>query len=448
MLKKLIEWVRRLLGFLPQPVPEPVDDFSESYEDVTEENLTAVIAGRLGNLTLGESTVEISGEGARADCLRGVADKLWRAMPSLVTQTYGKGGKVLAVLVNGDQLTVTAVDQNRVTVNRREGDKITAATLLCETATVNERRYYRMLDYTLVGDVQRITCRVLNDAGMQVDMDAVPQWADLAPEITMTGTDRLLLGWLRCPRDNRGDASAYGVPITYGAAQELKETAEHLKWYRREFKLARPMLGMDSELWRDLSDLSIQDVKRTVQDDDMPFVPVQGNAVVDGNLWQHFAPDIRQEAFEGRLQSLYRRLEKACGLSQGILTERQQMSYATKDEVRAAMYDTYSVVSLMRQNIEQALGDVLYAADVLAERFGLTPYGALGQYEVRVDWDTSLIESTQQTFQQLSELQSRGLITGERLTHWVLGGTEEDARDEVEAARAEQPPPQTFGGFE
>ena len=85
--------------------------------------------------------------------------------------------------------------------------------------------------------------------------------------------------------------------------------------------------------------------------------------------------------------------------------------------------------------------DALYAVDVLAERFGLTPAGARGQWEASFDWDMSLLESSQQTFQQMSELQSRGLLTGERLTQWVMGGTMDEARQEVEAARAEQPNP-------
>ena len=112
------------------------------------------------------------------------------------------------------------------------------------------------------------------------------------------------------------------------------------------------MLGLDATLWRNLDDLSIQDVRRTVQDDETPFVPVSYGAIGEGQQWQHFAPAIRQSEFEGRLNSLYRRVEKACGLSQGILTERQQMNYANRDEVRAAMYDTYSLVSLMRREIE------------------------------------------------------------------------------------------------
>lgn len=445
MLARLIEWVQRLFGVRPRKAAEPVDTFVQRYEDATGENITAVIAGRLSSLTLGESTLAVEGNGQRAELLTGVANALWRKMPGIVAQAWGKGGKVLVPMVTGGEIVVTAVDQSRVAVSARQGERITAATVLADQAQVNSRRYYRLMDYRLDGDLQVIRQRVVSESGMPVPMDTVAQWAGIDEEISISGTDRLLLAWIRCPRDNRSQDSDYGVPVTWGAETEISELCEHLKWYRREFKLARPMLGLDATLWRNMDDLSIQDVRRTVQDDETPFVPVSYGAIGEGQQWQHFAPAIRQSEFEGRLNSLYRRVEKACGLSQGILTERQQMNYANRDEVRAAMYDTYSLVSLMRREIESAVRNVLYAADVLAERFGLTPAGARGQWEAAFDWDMSLLESSQQTFAQMSELQSRGLITGERLTQWVLGGTMEDARAEVEQAKAQQPDPMAFG---
>lgn len=445
MLDRLTEWVRHLTGQSPQRVREPVDAFASAYEETGAENLTAVIAGRLATLTLGESTAALEGEGLRAQALARVLDALWRRMPGIAAQAWGKGGMVLVPLVSGGCVTVAAVDQSRITVNRVQGGRITGATVLAQEAQSAGRAYFRLLDYRLDPQTgaQEITQRCVDANGRPAPPQAVPAWAALTPRVSVSGTDRLLLAWLRCPRDARAGESPYGVPVTWGAGQEMRELCEHLKWYRREFRLARPMLGLDASLWRELDGLSIGDVRRTVQDEDTPFVPVQYSAIGDGQQWQHFAPDIRQAAFEGRLQSLQRRLEKACGLSQGILTDRKPVSYATRDEVRAAMYDTFSLVSLMRAQIERALGDALYAADVLMERFALTPAGARGQWALRTDWDMNLVESSQQTFEQLSQLQSRGLITGERLVQWVLGGTAEDARAEVEAARAQTHDAQT-----
>lgn len=325
MLARLIEWVQRLFGLRARKAAEPVDTFVQRYEDATGENITAVIAGRLSALTLGESTLAVEGNGQRAELLTGVANTLWRKMPGIVAQAWGKGGKVLVPMVTSGEIVVTAVDQSRVAVSARQGDRITAATVLADQAQVNSRRYYRLMDYRLDGDLQVIRQRVVSESGMPVSLDTVSQWAGIDEEVSIVGTDRLLMAWIRCPRDNRAQESDYGVPVTWGAETEIAELCEHLKWYRREFKLARPMLGLDATLWRNLDDLSIQDVRRTVQDDETPFVPVSYGAIGEGQQWQHFAPAIRQSEFEGRLQSLYRRVEKACGLSQGILTDRKSV---------------------------------------------------------------------------------------------------------------------------
>jgi hypothetical protein len=178
--------------------------------------------------------------------------------------------------------------------------------------------------------------------------------------------------------------------------------------------------------------VSSADIKRTAQDSDSPFIPVE-SMVIDGKTpWQQYAPAIRHEAMEARYNSLLRRVEKACGLSQGILTERQSVNYANKDEVRAAQYDTFSVIRAMRAAWEAAIADVAYAADVLAEFYGLTPAGERGRYEIAYDWDMSLIESSAETYAQLSELQSRGMLSKAELRQWVRGGTTEEAQAAID----------------
>ena len=202
------------------------------------------------------------------------------------------------------------------------------------------------------------------------------------------------------------------------------------------------MLGLDSSLWRNPNapgnaQMTIDSVRKTVQDGDDPFVPFETSSLDGKGIWQYYAPGIRQEAMEARYQSLCRRLEKACGLSQGILTERQTMNYANRDEVRAAQYDTFSVVKSIRDEWERAMDDLAYAIDVLAERFGLTPAGGRGQYALAFDWDMSLIESTEQTFAQMTELQAGGMVGKAELRRWVMGGTMEENEDAIKQIAAE-----------
>lgn len=79
-----------------------------------------------------------------------------------------------------------------------------------------------------------------------------------------------------------------------------------------------------------------------------------------------------------------------------------------------------------------------YALDVLAEFSGATPGGDLGNYQITWDWDMSMTEASTETFSQLSELESRGLILPERLNAWVTGQNDEAAKKEIELVKAQQ----------
>lgn len=50
----------------------------------------------------------------------------------------------------------------------------------------------------------------------------------------------------------------------------------------------------------------------------------------------------------------------------------------------------------------------------------------------------SMMESSTETFVQMSELESRGLILPERLNAWVTGQSEEAAKKEIELAKSQQ----------
>lgn len=442
--QNFIDWVRRLFGKKPERTPEP-EAFTRRYEDITGENITATIANKLAKLTFADSTIEIEGAGKRVEMVKSIVDALWEDTGWITAQMLGKGGKVLIPAVVRGEMQLDVIDQSRLFISEMRGKRIVSATVLADIVRIDDHPYYRWIDYTLDdAGVQAIRTRATSESGREVLLGTIPQWADITPEITISSTDRVLLAFLRCPRDNRRDQKVYGVPITYGAEREVGELVEHLNIYRREYRLTRPMLGLDSSLWRNKTDsfggpIGIDDVRRTVQDGDDPFIPIQKTALDGKDGWSYYAPAIRQEAMEARLQSLYRRLEKACGLSQGVLTERQQQNYANRDEVRAAMYDTFSVLCDVRRAWERALDDVAYAVDVLAERFGLTPAGARGDFEIVCDWDTSMIESSTETFNQLSELQSRGMVGKAELRQWVRGGTLEEAQKAVdEIAEAER----------
>ena len=446
MLEKIRSLILRLFGVKTAPVSEGADGYTRNYEDINGENITATIANKLGMLTFADSTCTIDDVGERSKLIAEVVAPIFEKGPAIAAQAFGKGGKVLIPYVHDGHIDVQTISQNRMLVRRMDGERIMDVSIMLDSCVIDTEGYWLMADYAVdENGTQTIRYRACTHAGVEVPITRVPKWQNIQPEIAITGTDRALIGFLRCPMDNRKDLHILGVPITYGAGKSIDELVEHIAIYRREFKLSRMMLGLDATLWRDFgrgkldaNGVTIDDVKRTAQDSDSPFVPVEG-MVLDGKTpWQTYAPSIRQEAMEARYNSLLRRIEKDCGLSQGILTERQNVNYANKDEVRAAQYDTFSVIKAMRSAWEKAVTDLAYAIDVLAEFYGLTPSGARGQYEIEYDWDMSMVESTAESFQQLSELQSRGMISKAELRQWVRGGTIEEAQEAIEEINASE----------
>lgn len=445
MLERIREFLRQIFGRRVNPQPTEIDRFDAEYEDISAGGISAIIANKLGMLTFGDSTCEVDDmSGARGQTVKEIVDRVWADGPSIAAQAFGKGGKVLVPYVHNGHIDVQAIDQNRMLVAQMDGDRITAATIAVDRYADGQNVYLLLADYSVGQDgTQAIQYAATQMGGRRVPLDVNPSWAGLPEQIVISSTDRVLFGFLRCPRDNRRDDHIHGVPITYGVENEIAELAEHLRIYRREYRLSRMMLGLDATLWRKPgaapheSDIHIGDIRKTVQDGDDPFIPVE-SMVIDGKTpWQTYAPGIRYDAMEARYNTLLRRVEKGCGLSQGILTERQALNYANRDEVRAAQYDTYATLRAMRSAWEKAVDDLAYAVDVLAEAFGLTPSGARGQYAIEYDWDNSLIESSAESWAQMTELQSMGAASKAELRQWARGGTLEEAQqaiDEIDAS--------------
>jgi hypothetical protein len=197
---------------------------------------------------------------------------------------------------------------------------------------------------------------------------------------------------------------------------------------RREFSLKKTFVGADDTLF---------DKNQKLPENGL-FKRFMGRGLKNGDFWEIFDPAIRESSYLARFQQLCSLLESTVGVSPGILTEPRTAS-ATATEIKAANAATFSMVDAIRENIEAAFNQTAYALDVLAEVYGATPAGSMGDWQIIWDWDTSMMESSTESFNHLSELESRGLILPERLVAWTTGMSLEEAKKEVAEAKALQP---------
>ena len=418
--------VKRLFGVDPvitDMESQRLDEQTRKYRSLRGVNLTAIFAGKLASLTVTESTVEVIGENQRAESLNTSMQTIWGKARKWASVAYGTGGVLLIPYVTGGKLFVDIVPQSSMIINRVNGDELQAVSILADSTVQGDERYFRWTDYTLDGTTLSIRNRATNSAGSPARLTSFREWLELPEELTITGVEHLPLAYIKCPVDNRRNEALYGVPVTYGCDDLMREIEECLEDIRREYNLKKPIVFMDQLAFRNddgkyrrpLTGLIMTTTPGTLQD--------------AGKFSEVYDPAIRDSAYYNRLIHLYELLEKQVGTSRGILTEPTSRG-ATATEIKAGLYDTYAIVELMRKAIEQGLDRLAYAMDILSNFYGLSP---MGEYELSYDWSYSMIESSQETFTQLVTATQAGAVEPAELRQFLMPDeTLEEAQERCE----------------
>lgn len=408
MFKNIWEWVLRLFGVKTQTMPKDMrdnDEFESEYRQIDEINFSAIFSNKLANYTINDSSFNITGENKRVDVLNEVIGSFWKKAKKSIGLAFGTGGIAVVPYVKSGKLYYSIVKQNRLTIDSMDGDKITGATLLSEVRDEsNDMSNYRWTNYKIENGNLLITQKYTSNDGKEI---YVPEyWADIQEVIGISNVDRVPMGFVKSPINNRKTNSLYGVPITYGCEATISEIKETLKQVAREYKLKEAFLGIDTTMFRKdefgkekLANNGLYKKFDTGKDD----------------FFEIFDPTIRDSSYYARLQELYMRLEKEIGTSKGILSDPLTQN-ATATEIKRSMYDTFSIIDDMRSNIEDAMDDFVYGCNVLANAFSISPDG---EYELSFDWDYSLVEDTQEQFNHLIIGVDKGVIDKKELRNWL-----------------------------
>ena len=154
------------------------------------------------------------------------------------------------------------------------------------------------------------------------------------------------------------------------------------------------------------------------------------------NMWEVFDPAFRDSSYFARLEELYARLEKQIGTSRGILTE-VETEQATATAIRKALYDTFTIVGDTRVAFEKGMTDLIEGINVLANYYNITP---MGDYEINFDWSYDLLESTEETFNQLMQGHSKGVVKDVELRQFLYPDeTLDEAEKSIEEIKDAEP---------
>jgi A118 family predicted phage portal protein len=427
MLKNIFLWIlQNIFKVNTQTTQTEIDNnqkYANEYERIDDINFNSIFSNKLANYVINDSNVNVTGENARTELLNNTTQSMWKKAKKIVSMGFGYGGVIIVPYVKGGKIYYSIVPQNRVTIDETEGENITGATVLAEKktiqGTINSKTYIRWTNYKVENNNITITQQFSNEDGIKI---AVPDfWKNIQEVQVITGVDKVLFGYIKSPINNRKTTDNYGVPITYGCESTILEIKDTMKQLYREYKLKEAFVGADSTMFDGKDALPKNGLFKKIDSGDDTFFEV-------------FDPQFR--SFTDRLNELYRRLEHEIGTSAGILSEVQTQN-ATATEIKRGMYDTFTIVDDMRSNVEKGMQDFLYSANVLANAYNLSPQG---EYDLNFDWDYSLLEDSQEEFNQLITANSRGIVSDAEVRQFIKPDeTIEDSEKAVAEIKASEP---------
>ena len=408
MFKSVIQYIlNNIFKIKTQTKAKEIDDnqkYASEYEKIDDINFNAIFSNKLANYVINDSNLDITGDNARVDLLNKTGQSMWKKGKKMTSMAFGYGGVIIVPYVKGGKIYYNLVPQNRVTIDAVDGDSIIGATVLAEKKTIggslNSKVYMRWTNYQVNNGNITITQQFSDEKGNKIPTPEF--WQNIQEVQVITGVDRVLFGYVKSPVNNRNASDTYGVPITYGCESTILEIKETLKQIAREYELKQAFVGADATMFNGKDALPLNGLFKKIDSGDDTF-------------FEEFSPDIRDSSYYARLQELYQRLEKEVGTSKGILSEVQTQN-ATATEIKRSMYDTFTIVDDMRNNIEKAMDDFFYACNVLANAYNLSPQG---EYELKFDWSYSLLEDPQQEFSQMMQAESKGIVSKVEIRQWL-----------------------------
>ena len=116
------------------------------------------------------------------------------------------------------------------------------------------------------------------------------------------------------------------------------------------------------------------------------------------------------------------------GLARGTLSQVESEA-RTATEIKLLKQRTYITVSAIQNALEQCLLDVVYAMNMFAEIYNLSPKG---DYDTSIDWKDSILTDTDTELEQKLNLQNAGILSKAEVRAWYTGESVEAAQLEID----------------
>lgn len=402
------------------------------------------ISEAIADLMLMYSSAPVVGESPRAQWLNEQSVKFWQSKAErAVVSAFITGDCVIVPSWNGRNIQNIVVPATEFEVLESYGEEITACAYVLDTVRRDNVTYRLMQAVELVpyesasGSKYANRYRVFvarNDSLMGASLEDFPEWRDkFEAEWVVPNVDKLLIGRMRSHAvDPLNVNSVKGAPICYGAGEPIAQIRDLLDKMGAEFDLSQKAIMADKRLfkreWRNGDAVTVMPRGR-----ERLFMDIQGHT--SEMPIKEWSPEIRYQAYLEAIDKQEQLVERAVGVSRGILSSTNGEGYVNVDNVRKGQQRTIGFIEKARRAADSMMADLVYAWDVLANYYDIVP---MGDYELTSDWSTEYIETFADQQNAILAGNAIGATDAVDYRVWLYGETPEAARERVAEIKAGQ----------
>ena len=476
MLDKLISWLRekarQLFGenaTVSANISAPMENAVELWADMYDTGgswchslksgdtlhgigLPQSIASELARLTTLEMECIVSG-GERANAINELIQPFVETLRTPVEYGCALGGILFRPVMAADgTISIDVIQGDSFCPTHFDSTGRMIGAIFSEQLVKGNKIYTRLENHAFADGQYKVEVKAFRsmttaDVGLEVPLSEVPEWADISPTSVVDGVDRPLWGYFKVAGNNTVDRrSPLGVSVYANAVKLIRDCDEQYGRLLWEYDGGQLALDVDESALRKTPDGQITMPQREKR--------LYRNWLCGGygqggrNLYEVFAPALRDESYRRGLDTILKRIEFQCGLAYGTLSDPQNVD-KTAEEIRSSKQRSYTTVKDLQRSIKVAVTDLIYAIDALMTSAWQQGAAVVSpsEYDVTFDFDDSIVSDPKERKQMFW-----GYVTAGKFPFWRYlvefeGYSEEEAKEiEAEAKDAQQQPGLEFGG--
>lgn len=409
----------------------------DEEDNIKTINFAKSICSEVARLTTLAIGIQIDGS-ARADYLQNIVEKYYFKIREWVEFSCAYGTVILKPTLDGVECVLPG---DYVVVDSVDGD--IAGIVFIDRKTVDKKYYTRLEYHRFVDGIYWITNRCYvggseNDLNKAVDIAKTP-WNGLLEEAGIENISNPLYGVLKTPHANNIDPmSPASLPVFSDAVEELKDLDIAYSKNAKEIKDSSRMVLIDSDrLLTGATKVSMTAAGFERQRKELKLPDYVKNVFGDGinSFYQEVNPSLNTETRLTGINALLSQIGFKVGFSNGYFVFNEKTGMITATQVESDDRRTIQFIKDMRDKLEACLDQLIYALNVYADLYGLSP---VGMYEVVYDFGDITYNRDE------DRARWYGYVTAGRVPFWYYlvkfeGFSEEEARELEKQAQPKEP---------